>query len=199
MSDSQPKSPPTGQRRSASTSSRRTSLPAVSARKRAARFAAFDDGLTTKQRRYLDALLELTEASGGMPQQKVVAARAHVKPSTVSEWNRQPKFHEAVAAVMRRAAQPLIELVFRDLCYRAMRTGSAKHYELALRAAGRLDADPIIAINQGAPVAAQAAVTFVGLPQPPTPQQAEAMRPPVGSAAIVRQTLPGVIVPESTK
>jgi hypothetical protein len=80
--------------------------------------------------------------------------------------------------------------------------GNPRAWEANLRRRGewnwsRFDQGPEMPSgNEGAPQV-QASVVFMGLPKPPTPEEAERLRPPPGSGMIVNAQ--GVMVDRSRK
>lgn len=87
----------------------------------------------------------------------------------------------------------MLEAALLAICQRAIQ-GSSKHGDLVLRLL-ELEAGDLQESRDGVQPAGnptvQVGVTFVGLPPPPTPAQAEAMRPPPGSAMVL--TAQGVL------
>lgn len=145
-----------------------------------------------RQWRYLDDL-EAQADAGQLLTQEQTAKRINVRRQTVSEWNRNPIFRRACAQILRDRLDPLDQLVDRSVARRAM-LGNPRFAEINLRRRGLWDGPQELQESRdGVQPAAtvQVGVTFMGLPQPPTPQQADAMRPPPGSAMVV--TAAGVL------
>lgn len=175
-------------------------MPARRPRKRARDAASSDSPdadkadfpLNARQWRYLEDL-ELQVDAGQLLTQEQTAKRIHVRRQTVSEWNRLPGFRRAVAKILREGLDPLDQLVDRAVARKAMQ-GNPRFAEINLRRRGLWDGPMELQESRdGVQPAAQVTVgvQFVGLPQPPTPQQAEAMRPPPGSTMVV--TAAGVL------
>lgn len=121
---------------------------------------------------------------GAWPTQKEITVALRIREATVSEWNKQPRFHQATT-LMRRAQQPALDAaLIRSATIRGIKTGNAKIIEACFRRMGLWNAGG----EDGAPAtsasgaAAVASVTFVNLPQPPTKASAAAHLPPQGAA-----------------
>ena len=63
--------------------------------------------------------------------------------------------------------------------------GSFKDYELHCEMAGLLGFEQGREAGREGTPSVQAGVVFMGLPKPPTPEEAERLRPPPGSAMII--------------
>ena len=91
---------------------------------------------------------------------------------------------------MQKAREPLIEHAKTSIVLRTIQ-GNPKYAFLFAQMYGLSDTGdphgmaPNAVPGQPAGAVANASVVFVGLPQPPSPAQAEAMRPPVGSNVII--------------
>lgn len=107
-------------------------------------------------------------------------------------WKRDDRFLAWDAATTAKHRPAKLEEAVLSICQKAIQ-GSSKHGDLVLRLL-ELQAGDMLESRDGvqpAGAAVQVGVAFYGLPQPPTPQQAEAMRPPPGSTMVV--TAAGVL------
>lgn len=148
---------------------------------------------TLKQWLYVQERIEQVQA-GQWLTQAATAARVHVGAPTVSIWNRSEAFRVWFAAQVREAREPLVEAAKAAICVRTIQ-GNSKFGALFLQMLGYDGGGPLDPLFPNAPHApagavAQASVTFIGLPMPPTPAQAAAVNPPPGSAEVYRPTLP---------
>ena len=155
---------------------------------------------TRKQELYFDELLEQVDR-GQVVTVKETARKLHIARQTVSRWHADQTFRAAASKILRESNNDLWDhLVDRAVARKAIQ-GSAKHAELNLRRRGLYDPVPPELPLEPPPggdgVKVGVHVQFVGLPTPPTPQQAEAMRPPPGSAMVV--TAAGVLEDRSRK
>lgn len=130
---------------------------------------------------------------GQVVTQKELAKEIGCRPTTVSMWNRDDQFLAWEASRIRVHRPAMLEAALLAICQRTIQ-GSSKHGDLVLRLL-ELEAEKETMPEGREGVAAmpnvQVGVVFQGLPAPPTPQQAEAMRPPAGSAMVV--TAAGVL------
>lgn len=147
-----------------------------------------DISLTRKQERYLEELLAQA-SSGQLLSDKATAERLHISRQTVSGWYQDPRFRAEAGRILRSAVRVRDHLV--DIAVQRMAMqGNMKAAELNLRRRGLMDG-PLPSVDQ--PNQGQSSgysVTFVGLPKPPTREEAEQRRPPVGSNVIMPPTLP---------
>lgn len=126
--------------------------------------------------------------------QAETAKRCSIRqPMTISMWKRDPRFEEWVAEGLRIARIPVIEAAKLAIALRTIQ-GNARFGALLLQQLGYdgFAGDEASMVQAaGAQATATASVVFVGLPQPPSPQEAEARRPPNGSNLIIpAQTVP---------
>lgn len=127
-------------------------------------------------------MLSECAGKGSIPTQKDVAKLVPCSVEAVSLWNRNPEFRRAAGAVIDECNKLELRLLHRAVIRRGM-SGSVKHAELAFQVGGLLEvsAPP----GEGGGVHAPGSVVFVGIPRPPTPQEAERLRPPIGSNVII--------------
>ena len=138
-----------------------------------------DTRLTRKQERYLEELLAQA-TTGQVLSDKATAERLRIARQTVSGWYQNPRFRAEAGRILRSAVRvrdPLVDIALQRMAMR----GNMKAAELNLRRRGLMNG-PLPAVeppNQGQ--SSGYSVTFVGLPKPPTREEAERRRPPVGS------------------
>lgn len=145
--------------------------------------------LTTKQWLYCERTLDHLSRGQAYTQQQI-AKECGIARTTVSAWRKEPRFRAALALVIRETNIPEAEGAIFAMLKLAQR-GSVKAFEAAMRSLGRFDPDlPADGAAGGTTVNGNVlnvgAVGFYGLPQPPSPQQAEQLRPPQGSAMVLR-------------
>lgn len=113
-------------------------------------------------------------------------------PTTISIWKRDDRFLAWDAATTAKHRPAKREEALLAIYQRAI-NGQSKYGDMVIRLEEiRHDsmAESRDGVQPGAPTV-QVGVAFYGLPQPPTPAQAEAMRPPPGSAMVL--TAAGVL------
>lgn len=147
-----------------------------------------------KQWRYLEDLAAQSDA-GQILSNKDTAKRVHITNEIISIWNRDHRFVRVCSRIIRGHNHMLLDLAVRNGLRRFIRTGSPKLLEAIARCMGIWDALPDppagggpIAVGAGATdgaIAMVGAVRFYGLPVPPSPADAERLRPPIGSNAII--------------
>lgn len=140
---------------------------------------------------YREAMKE--RALRGQPlTQKEIAKDIRTREATVSHWNRNRQFLVWLGAALRESIPPIAHAGIIAIAQRAI-AGSSKHGDLLLRYMELMAGDTSESRDGVQPGATnvQVGVAFYGLPQPPTPQQAEAMRPPAGSSMVL--TAAGVL------
>lgn len=125
---------------------------------------------------YLERLSEYVAKAQPYTQTQL-AKECHIARGTVSAWRRDPRFRAELARVLRETANPEIELATLAMLRLAQR-GSVKAFEAVMRSLGRMDSD----LPTDAPsTEVKVGVAFYGLPTPPTPAEAERLRPPAGA------------------
>jgi hypothetical protein len=150
--------------------------------------------LTAAQWAYVAALQELLD-TGRVPTVTACCAAAKIHRTTVWRWFQRAEFLQALDRVLAARLDPRDRLVDYAVQRQAME-GRTLAIEANLRRRGLWDG-PAVDLPPGttgtaAGASAVASVTFVGLPAPPTPAQANAVNPPPGANYVYRPPqLPG--------
>lgn len=138
-----------------------------------------DTGLTWKQERYLEELLSQA-TTGQVLSDKATAERLRIGRQSVSGWYQDPRFRAEAGRILRSAVRvrdPLVDIALQRMAMQV----NMKAAELNLRRRGLMHGPPppLEQPNQGQ--SSGYSVTVVGLPKPPTREEAERRRPPEGS------------------
>lgn len=147
-----------------------------------------DIRLTRKQERYLEEILSQVQ-TGQVLSDKATAEKLGIARQTVSGWYQDSQFRAEASRILRGAVRLRDQLVDMAVQREAMR-GNMKAAELNLRRRGLMDG-PLPQMEGAGPATPGGyTVNVIGLPMPPTREEAERRRPPVGSNVIMPPTLP---------
>ena len=158
------------------------------------------EDLSVWQWRYLLVVQEFLEARR-LPTLIECCKAARIHRTTVWRWFQDRRFLNAYYRVF--CAHVDVRNAMVDFAIQtAAIAGNPRAWEANLRSRGlwngsRFDQEGEMPPGRSSPSQVQVGVQFVGLPASPTPQQAEAMRPPPGSAMVV--TAAGVLEDRSRK
>lgn len=150
--------------------------------------------LTENQWAYLCAMLDLVERRQ-MPSVTACCTAIGIDRTTAWRWHQQENFLKAKAKVMEGMIAARVPVVDFAIQQGALQ-GNAKSVEAYLRMTGRWNDGGPLELGMpsaGAPTSTTTNngvqighVTFVGLPAPPTPQQAAALNPPMNANYVLQ-------------
>lgn len=145
-----------------------------------------DIRLTRKQELYLDEFVAQVDRSQLLADTET-AKKLRISRQTVSGWYRDASFRSRVSKILREENNDIWDhLVDRAVARRAI-MGRPKDVEANLRRRGLWNDGPFQDVLPGdaAGAAAVANVTFIGLPEPPSPQEVRARNPPQGANWVI--------------
>lgn len=141
-----------------------------------------DTRLTRKQERYLEELLAQA-TTGQVLSDKATAERLRISRQSVSGWYQDDRFRAEARRILRSAVRLRDQLVDIAIQREALR-GNMKAAELNLRRRGLMDGPLATMEGAGSTTLSGYTVNVIGLPTPPTREEAEQRRPPIGSNEI---------------